>query len=164
MDGLTELPFGLPGKIFRSPLPFSPMFDPRGRVLPAYEAAGVDMVVMLNTHAELRRLLDFDLASRYQQAGYAVVHAPVPDFQAPPIEVFRPALARVLEAAREGQTIAIHCHAGVGRTGSFAACLAKMLFGLTGDEAVAWVRQFIPDAVENAEQYQFVLDFDGAVG
>ncbi len=164
MDGLTELPFDLPGKIYRSPLPCSPLFDPQGRILPTYAAAGVDTVVMLNTDDELHRLLQFDLASHYRQAGYEVVHAPVPDFQAPPEEVFRPALALTLAAAQEGHTIAIHCHAGIGRTGSFAACLAKMVFGMTGTAAVAWVRQFIPDAVENAAQYQFVLDFDPAGG
>lgn len=156
---LTKLPYGLAGTIYRSPLPFSPMFDPEGRVLPAYEAAGVELVVMLNTIDELQGLLGYDLGALYSELGYDVIHAPVPDFQTPPLDVFQPALEGTLAAAQEGRTIAIHCHAGIGRTGTLTACLAKVVFGLSGEDAVAWVRQFIPDAVENQAQYQFVLDY-----
>jgi protein tyrosine phosphatase domain-containing protein 1 len=69
------------------------------------------------------------------------------------------ALKATLAAAEAGRTIAIHCHAGVGRTGILAACLAKTVFGISGEDAVAWLRQFIPEAVEGDLQYRFVLDF-----
>jgi putative ribosome biogenesis GTPase RsgA len=60
------------------------MFDPEGRMLPAFKAAGVQTVVMLNTIDELQNLLGYDLASLYSELGYDVIHAAVPDFQTPP--------------------------------------------------------------------------------
>lgn len=159
-DDIIELPYDLAGTVYRSPLPFSPLFDRQGELLSAYEALGVDTVVMLNTADEVVRLTGEDLAAEYDSLGYTLIHTPVPDFQAPQVEVFRPALERALAAAKSGRTMVIHCHAGIGRTGTFAACLAKTVFGMAGEEAVDWVRSFIPDAVENREQYQFVLDFE----
>jgi protein-tyrosine phosphatase len=44
-----------------------------------------------------------------------------------------------------------------GRTGLFMAYLAKRCLGLSGAEALQWVRRFIPRAVETPEQQQLVL-------
>jgi hypothetical protein len=52
----------------------------------------------------------------------------------------------------------------VGRTGTFAACLARIVFGMDGDSAIAWVRQFVPTAVENILQAQFVSKFNSDLG
>src|SRR5262245_18604673 len=47
-----------------------------------------------------------------------------------------------------------------GRTGLFTASLAKRCLGLSGAEALQWVRRFIPRAVETPEQQQLVLHDD----
>ena len=156
---LTKLPFGLPGQIYRSSMPFSPMFDPDKRILQAYLDVGVEVVVMLAEDWEVRDLTGMDLKARYQQLGMSVIHAPIRDFSVPETGDLQGPIRKTLAAARAGQTIVIHCHAGWGRTGIFAACLAKVVFNLPAEEAVYWLRQYIPRAVENQVQYEFVSDF-----
>ena len=157
---LTLLPYGLAGSIYRSPLPFSPMFDPADRVLDAYSKAGIDVVVMLTQPKEVQRLIGMNLAKRYQELGFDVIRAPIADFSVPEVGALNKPIRETLRAARDGQTIVIHCHAGLGRTGMFAACLAKVVFGMDGMEARAWVRQHIRHAVETVEQLEYILSFE----
>jgi protein-tyrosine phosphatase len=153
------LPYGLAGKIYRSPMPFSPAFDPDNKVLEAYIGACVDTVVMLTPDEEALAVTGRVLRNVYEQMGLTVIHVPVHDFSIPGLGQFEEAISQTLDAAQSGKTIAVHCHAGIGRTGTFAGCLAKTVFNITGEEAVSWVRQYFPKAVENVEQYQFVIDF-----
>jgi protein-tyrosine phosphatase len=160
LDKLIELPYGLEGTIYRSPLPFSLMFDPAQTVMDAYLRAGVDTVVMLTPEEEARGLTGRDLRREFCDQGFEVIYAPVMDFSVPEEGVFQTAIPKTLQTARGGKTIVVHCHAGIGRTGMFAACLARVVFDMTGDEAVAWVREYVPHAVENQAQYQFVKSFE----
>ena len=43
---LTELPFGLPGRIFRSPMPFGP-YDPHGEVYDRFCEEQIAVIVLL---------------------------------------------------------------------------------------------------------------------
>lgn len=157
---LTTLPYDLAGKVYRSPMPFSPVFDPAHKVLNAYIKAGIDTVVMLTPDEEVEAITQRNLRHVYQQMGYEVIYTPVPDFSIPEPGQFEVTIAQTLAAAKVGKTIAIHCHAGLGRSGIFAACLAKVVFDIPGEEAFVWVRKYIPEAVETREQYQFVIDFN----
>jgi protein-tyrosine phosphatase len=159
MEPLTELPYGLPGKVYRSPMPYSRFYDPDWRVLPAYRKAGVQAVVVLTSWDEVIQKAGVDLRQVYAEAGMDVIHLPTPDFGTPAVSATRVALDQALQAARGGQNLAIHCHAGLGRTGIFAACLARLVFNWDGRKAFAWVRQSIPGAVENQEQLAFIEAF-----
>ena len=66
---LTELPFGLAGTIYRSPLPFSPVYDPKGELIDAYKAAGIAVVVMLTPIEDVVRMTGMDLRARYHGLG-----------------------------------------------------------------------------------------------
>jgi len=157
---LTLLPFGLAGVIYRSPMPFSPLFDSQGLLLDAFISAGVDVVVMLTPKQEVKELLGMDLYVSYKQLGFEVIYAPVEDFSIPKSGTFQEPIERTLQAAKAGLTTVIHCHAGLGRTGMFAACLAKVIFGLDGTQASHWVRQYILRSIETREQEQFIKDFE----
>ena len=152
----TEIPFGLPGKLFRSPLPGSRMFDPQDEVFGHYLSAGVQTVVVLNPVEEHLRHSGRDVLARYTQAGFEVLHYPTPDFSAPAQGFWDEALRQTVSRLREGRNVAVHCHAGVGRTGIFCACLAQDLLGLPADDAITWLRQYIPFAVDTFYQQQFV--------
>lgn len=156
---LTKLPYGLAGTIYRSALPGSPLFDPEHQLLDVYNEKGIETVVMLTPEDEVRELTGMDLQARYRSLGFDVIYAPVTDFSVPEAGAFQQPIRDTLQAAQAGKTLVIHCHAGLGRTGIFASCLAKVVFDMSGEEAVAWVRQYIPHAVENKLQYQFVKNF-----
>jgi len=160
INTLTALPFGLPGKIYRSPLPYSPIFDPEGRLLQDFMAVGADVIVMLTPDDEVLRLTGQNLRERYISLGFQVLYVPVANFGIPIGEGFQQAVKATLRAANEGQTIIIHCHGGLGRTGTLAACLAKVVFNFNGEEAIAWVRRVIPEAVETEEQACYVWQFE----
>jgi protein-tyrosine phosphatase len=160
-DRLTLLPFGLPGKIYRSPMPFRKT-DEDGKLFEQFQAAGVDVVVVLADAEECLRKTGRDLIRFYTDQGLYVIHCPIPDFHAPSSpEVLAPALDSVLALARQGKTVAAHCYAGFGRTGLFMGCLARRALGLGGEEAVTWVRLAVPTALENEEQVRFVHQFEG---
>jgi len=83
--------------------------------------------------------------------------SPSPDFGVPTRDNLEQTAQRTIAYAQAGQHIVIHCSAGIGRTGLFTAYLAKRWLGLSGAEALQWVRCFIPHAVETPEQQQLVL-------
>ncbi|MGB2728428.1 MAG: protein-tyrosine phosphatase family protein [Halobacteriota archaeon] len=154
---LTELPFGLAGHIFRSPMPFG-AYDLRGEVVNEYIQKEVSVIVLLAEDEECLEKAGRNLRSLYGEMGFEVIHLPIRDFGVPSNSDLVCAVNLVIEQARAGRNIAIHCSASIGRTGLFIALLAKQVLSLSGEEAIAWVRQYVPGAVETAEQRQLVDD------
>jgi protein-tyrosine phosphatase len=156
VDLFTELPFGLPGKIYRSPMPYGD-FDPDQRVMELYQQNNVEVIVMLVSDKEGIKKTGHNLVREYKARGFEVISLPIPDFSIPDEEKLRKELKKVHSLLLAGQTVAVHCNAGIGRTGLFMACLARRVMGCTGNEAVSWVRQYIPHAVENEDQMKMVI-------
>jgi protein-tyrosine phosphatase len=157
MTPLTELPFGLPGRIFRSAMPYS-SYDPAGDLLELYQQEGMSVIVLLAEVGEYLAQARRDLRALYAQRGFEVIYLPISDFGVPNLSL-NPTIRAVLEHARSGENIVIHCLAGIGRTGLFAACLAREALGLSGEEAIQWVRAWIPKAVETDAQRKAVLGY-----
>ncbi len=89
--------------------------------------------------------------------GFARYNLPVEDFRPPTVEQLEQFVRLVSSMSPEARTV-VHCEAGVGRTGTFAAAywVAK---GLTVAEAVARVRRARPGAVETREQEAVLRQF-----
>lgn len=156
---LTEIPFELPGKIYRSPMPFGP-YDRLNQVWPLYLELHISQVVILVEKQEYLVRAQRDLPKFYASEGFGVVQCPIRDFNVPENpEDLEAAIEDILTKVHNGENIAVHCLAGIGRTGIFLACMAKRVRNLTGQEAIAWLRQLIPEALENPNQEQFVIKF-----
>jgi protein-tyrosine phosphatase len=134
------------------------MFDPQDQVLDHYLANQVNTVVVLNPAEEHLRYSGKDLLTRYAQAGLRVIYAPVADFSVPDSGHWDKALQEAVSAVKNGENLAVHCHAGVGRTGMFAAMMAHELLGTNADESIAWVRRYIPFAIDTDYQKRFVRE------
>ena len=152
---ITELPFGQPGRVFRSPMPFG-KYDPEGVIYQAYRKNDISMIVLLAEDHECKEKAGRDPKALHTKDVYKVVHLPIVDFGIPKVEDLRIALHATTQEAQSGRHTAIHCSAGRGRTGLFATCLAKKLLNLPGEQAIEWVRRHISHVVETSEQSRFV--------
>jgi protein-tyrosine phosphatase len=155
---LTELPFPFPGRIYRSAMPYS-SYDPDGELISAYKDHDVSLIVILASDNESLRITGRDLRATYENEGFEILYLPIPDFSIPEMEELRAAVQGVNSHSESGKGAAIHCHAGLGRTGMFAACLAKLSLDYSSDEAIQWVRESIPGAVEVRDQELLVRSF-----
>ncbi len=156
---LTKMSVTTKGALYRSPTPGSWMFDPKNEVFAQLLEAGVNVAVVLSPEAEARKNSGGDLFNRYSEAGIDIVYAPTEDFSAPETGYWDKTIAQTIQLLKDGKNVVVHCHAGLGRTGMFMACLAQDLLGLDADEAIKWTRQSIPWAIDTYLQKQFVRNY-----
>ncbi len=83
-----------------------------------------------------------------------------PDFGLPDDpEVAARQIESAFDRARRGDLVEVGCLGGIGRTGTVLACMA-VLAGVPASDAVAWIRAaYRSDAVETAEQEEWVQWF-----
>ena len=155
---LTELPFGLPGRIYRSPMPFCSR-DPNGQLIERYRCEAISVVVVLVPDEEISASAGKNLPAYYQEWGFEMIHLPMQDYGTPAHSDLRKVVSSIVQHAEAGRNIAVHCNAGIGRTGLFMTCLAKDVLGLSSDEAIRWVRNFIPGALETQQQVEVVFSY-----
>jgi len=155
---LIELPFGMPGHVYGSPMPFG-FRDRDGTLFDNFLAESVSVIVLLANHQEVWKNTGKDLNDFYKQHGIQVIYLPIPDFGIPEIGLLRMAVSEALARAHSAENVVVHCNAGIGRTGLFLACMAVAELDLRGEDAIEWVRKYIPSALEVPEQVQLAIQF-----
>jgi protein-tyrosine phosphatase len=156
---LTHLPLNFTGNIYRSPMPFSSNHDRSQTVFQAYKENDITLVVILASKMECLEKSGRDLRAFYEQEGLQVIEFPIQDYGIPDQKPLHELVDAIFTEAAKGRNIAIHCHAGIGRTGTVCACLARQALGLSPAKAITWVRALIPGAVETNEQREIVYQF-----
>ena len=108
------------------------------------ERAGVGALVSLT-----------EQAARPGPTGLRYLHLPVPDMTVPRPEQIDRFLEFVDAAESDGLAAAVHCRAGLGRTGTMLACYLVSR-GHPPEEALEQVRRQRPGSVETAGQEEAV--------
>ena len=91
-------------------------------------------------------------------AGLMAVHVPVEDLAAPSLEQFELCISTIRRAKDQEFGAAVHCAAGIGRTGTVLAAWF-VSEGLPAHEAIDRVRILRPGSVETPEQTRAVREF-----
>jgi protein-tyrosine phosphatase len=105
------------------------------------QAASLGLVVCLTPRSEIA-----ELSPTYHDAvtqgtlPFRWLNVPMRNFGLPDDPAaFRDSVRAITEALQRGDAVMLHCAAGLGRTGSTAACVLKAL-GLSTEEALQRVR------------------------
>src|SRR5262249_652922 len=91
-------------------------------------------------------------------AGLMVYHVPIVDMEAPTQEQLERCLSAIERAHAQNMGVAVHCTAGLGRTGTVLAAWF-VTQGLSAQNAIARVRRLRPGSVETEEQERAIEEF-----
>lgn len=159
-----DLWWAVPGVLAGMPMPrihperrenFGGSLNAYHDALPLLAEAGIGAVVSLLNIPSDERV--------YQRAGFAYHLLPIPDGAAPSVDQFLDFLNFMREQRAANRVVAVHCAAGLGRTGTMLAAylIAK---GTPVDEAVAQIRKARPGAIETPAQMRFLRDLASGAG
>jgi len=150
----------IPGALAGMPMPF---IHPERRLnqggkladyddeLPVLYKAGVRAVVsLLNIPSD---------APVFESAGFAFHYWPVPDGGAPTIEQATEFVCFVNEQLVGNRPVAVHCEAGLGRTGTLLAAFL-ISQGDRAERAIQRVRAVEKVAIETQQQIHFLEEYE----
>jgi len=146
----------LPGNLFIMPCPSG---DHLSRDIAFYRGQGVDTVVSMLAPDEADVLGLAGEAEICSRAGIEFLSSPIKDFGLPDVVIFDSLVADIAAMLGDGRYVAVHCRAGIGRSGMVTAATLIAL-GIDADTAVRQISGVrgvsIPDTVE---QGRFIMEY-----
>lgn len=134
-----------------------------GMALPGQNAPLINDLTILTKEYQVEMLvslteepLDEIIAA---EVGLTLLHIPVEDFHAPTIEQLRQFCEATHTYIEETRPVAVHCHAGQGRTGTFLASWF-IYNGMSAKKAIEYIRLLRPGSIETTEQEQVLYQFE----
>lgn len=141
----------LPGALWIMPHPPS---DKLAEALAGYAARGIDTIVSMLPPDEASELGLGNEEALCASQDLVFVNHPIVDFGLPDADRFTDLIDDLTARIRTGEAVAVHCRAGIGRSGMVTACTLIALGHDTGD-AVHMVSKArgvsIPDTVTQAD-------------
>lgn len=139
----------VPGRVGSTPLP--------GAVVDIeHDLASLRVVGVTSLITLTRRDLPQESLRRH---GLRNLHLPIYDRNAPTVWQMRMLAKRMTAMLNHGEVLAVHCRAGIGRTGTILAgwLIAE---GLTAEAALERIRRIDPAFVQTGEQEEFLRSFE----
>jgi len=94
-----------------------------------------------------------------RKVGILIEHISVVDFTAPTLHQVEQALSMIHFCLDRNMPVAVHCIAGLGRTGTILACYL-VGEGKSADQAIKTIRKWRPGSVENSEQETVIYEYE----
>ena len=91
--------------------------------------------------------------------GLLTKHFPIEDLKAPTLHQVNQAIAMISSCLNRDIPVAVHCLAGLGRTGTILACYLVGQ-GVSADKAIKTIREWRPGSIEVLEQEAVVYEYD----
>lgn len=139
----------LPGRLAGCPMP--------GAMLPLEHDLGLLRTLGVTVLVNLTEKPMADVA--IPAHGLRTLHMGVEDRDAPPLMWMKMLLVRIDRLMQQGEVVAVHCLAGLGRTGTvLGAWLVRE--GLTADEALRRLRAIEPGFVQSRVQEELLHELE----
>ncbi|WP_305985496.1 dual specificity protein phosphatase family protein [Roseibium sp. MMSF_3544] len=153
---LYEIPVNAAGRLFIMPKPSGEWLDDDIKKL---KLMGIDHIVSMLTPEEADSLALANEGQICKRNGINFTNVPVVDRGIPEVAIAKELALSINADMHAGSRVAIHCRAGIGRSGVVACCV---LIGL-GSQAENALEQvsaargvLVPDTIE---QRKFILEF-----